>query len=116
MKSSSKCLSIIALVYGSLNAIGYSDEKVYNACPNKSGAGFYLINSSTGELFFGSDKSIKLLGKPKGAKLGKPGTYLPCENSSGAGLFIINSLTGHSWWTNGEEWSELEDPVQKPQK
>ena len=85
----------------------------YRACDNKTGIGFFWVDTMTGETWWAEPARIQWVsyGKPPGAKPGAIGTYLPYENKSGTGMYVLHMMTGEGWWTSGTEWKAMGRPT-----
>lgn len=81
------------------------EPDTYIPYENKSGAGLYVLNSATGEVWWTNGTDSQKPGKPY-TEPGKAGTYAAYENELGAGFRIIDTRTGDTWWTNGDIWGE----------
>ncbi len=95
------------------NAAKYDKIKKFKTCVNNNGGGFFWVNTSSGEIWWGDPGNVgwKYFGKPKNTIIGVPGTYIPYENKSGGGLFILNTITGEGWWTAGQKlWRKMGEP------
>jgi hypothetical protein len=107
------CSAILAVtLLCNVSASSISNVGKFNTCQNVNGAGLFMINSATGELFMldNDKKSIISKGKPMGAKSGNVGTYILTINNGGFGVFVSNTTTGETWWTNGDEWNAYGQP------
>lgn len=87
----------------------------YTTCINNAGRGHFVVNTSTGEIFWSDTNSYRSLGKPENAKAGRIGTYTITPNNAGRGVFLTNTETGESWWTGGKKWRSFGIPTSKYQ-
>ncbi|MDD4737050.1 MAG: hypothetical protein PHP44_13205 [Kiritimatiellae bacterium] len=84
----------------------------FQVCNNKSGGGFYWVDSTTGDawLMDSARKGWNYCGKPEGAPPAEIGTYLPYPNRNGRGVFVLNTSTGEGWYYDSKTWTPLGKP------
>lgn len=81
----------------------------FQVCENKSGSGFYWVDSTSGDVWLVdvSKKGWIYCGKPEEAAAAEIGTYLPYPNKNGRGLFLLNASNGEGWYYDGRYWKVL---------
>ena len=87
----------------------------FQVCENKSGGGFYWLDSTTGDMWLmdTAKKAWVYCGKPEAAAVGEIGTYLPYTNKNGRGVFVLNVATGEGWFYDAKYWKALGKPELK---
>ena len=112
MKNSPGVLIIACVLLTAAVSADETGSARYRACDNRTGIGFFWVDTMTGEAWWAEPARIQWVscGKPPGAKPGPVGTYLPYENKSGPGVFVLHTMTGEGWWTSGAEWKAMGQP------
>jgi len=115
------CLSVYSVAVFAQNNAYLPGVNTFQLCPNKSGGGFYWVNTASGDVWKTNvrRKNWEYCGSPVKQGSGATGTYLPYINSNGRGMFLLNTLTGEAWFFDGKKWQDLgipnkEMPAAKP--
>ncbi len=87
----------------------------FQLCPNKSGGGFYWVNTATADVWKVNvrNKAWEYCGNPAGRGSGATGSYLPYINTNGQGMYLLDALSGRGWFFNGKKWSDMGKPSKK---
>lgn len=98
-----------------LEIASIGEPGTYVPYENKSGAGLFVLNTTTGETWWtnGQSWAKPATGRPEEG-VADTGTYMPYENKSRAGFFVLNTATGEVWWTNGANTHNPGRPGTKP--
>ncbi len=87
-------------------------EGTFQLCPNKSGGGFYWVNTATADVFKVNVRNHQweFCGNPAGEGSGATQTYLPYLNTNGQGMYLLDTQSGKGWFYDGKKWTDMGKP------